>query len=460
MSPLIKKGDILYVSPYQKRNLLRKFDIYIYTDQFGNKVVHRLIKKVGDNYLFKGDNNTHLDKLISINDVKYSIEKIERDSVTLEKSEFLFNILNLFSFIRSNSISVSTIFKLMLCKFSVKYKFFNSLLKKINLLIISILKVALNLLVHQSDLKVTRGRCLWKTYELLSDLDFILIAPKDEYVKVRKFIQVYIFLSRVYPLLGEVNFIPQEELEDFQKYGTYKQKASFTNKLVVKSEIDFFMIAVEVYGAFKSLTGQLRAFQAKENLNIKNKYEIIKNFIDLIRLDLSLKESLYITREDYIKGEYSLSIQAREIYKKILVLDKRDITNILNMINGLEFMTISLNMNDTKKTDKSYSSLNLLECLETKNMMVEDKEVVFVSLNAEIFLDKYSDLESLNVPLKERELVYKFYKTNYFTFFDLLKDKEKINVCVQELNQILTKNDKKSNFVKEILSHSNYNKLK
>jgi hypothetical protein len=79
MSPFIKDGDVVTVSPLSDRSP-GIGDVVAFIHQgTGKLVVHRLVGKRGDSYLIKGDNSPETDGLIPKANILGCVRKVERD---------------------------------------------------------------------------------------------------------------------------------------------------------------------------------------------------------------------------------------------------------------------------------------------------------------------------------------------------------------------------------------------
>jgi signal peptidase I len=79
MSPLVRNGDIITVSPFAPATL-RSGDIAAFTvEASGRLVVHRIVGIQAESFLMKGDNLAYFDGLIPGSQVLGQITRIERD---------------------------------------------------------------------------------------------------------------------------------------------------------------------------------------------------------------------------------------------------------------------------------------------------------------------------------------------------------------------------------------------
>lgn len=79
MHPFIKDDDVITVSPLNKRKLSLGDIIAAYHVSNDTFMVHRLVKKNGNYYSLKGDNNPEADDILRINELIGRVTHIERD---------------------------------------------------------------------------------------------------------------------------------------------------------------------------------------------------------------------------------------------------------------------------------------------------------------------------------------------------------------------------------------------
>jgi signal peptidase I len=78
MSPFIKDGDVITVSPLQN-TLLRIGDIVAFIHpETGKLIVHRLVKRIDNSYFITGDNILQRDDLIPKKNILGRVTKLER----------------------------------------------------------------------------------------------------------------------------------------------------------------------------------------------------------------------------------------------------------------------------------------------------------------------------------------------------------------------------------------------
>jgi len=79
MSPFIKDGDVVTVSPLSERSLGRGDVVAFISPATRNLVVHRLVGKRGNSYLIKGDNTPETDGSIVEANILGCVSKVERN---------------------------------------------------------------------------------------------------------------------------------------------------------------------------------------------------------------------------------------------------------------------------------------------------------------------------------------------------------------------------------------------
>jgi signal peptidase I len=84
MTPFIKHGDVITVSPCSSTTL-RPGDIAAFTDDSGNRlIIHRIVGTRGASFFIKGDNARNPDGLIPGARILGSVTKIERGDRSLQ----------------------------------------------------------------------------------------------------------------------------------------------------------------------------------------------------------------------------------------------------------------------------------------------------------------------------------------------------------------------------------------
>jgi len=79
MSPFIKDGDIVTVSPLANSSV-RIGDSVAFINSYSKKlVIHRVVGKNNDCYLIKGDNVPEIDSFIPRNDILGHVSRVERN---------------------------------------------------------------------------------------------------------------------------------------------------------------------------------------------------------------------------------------------------------------------------------------------------------------------------------------------------------------------------------------------
>ncbi|MBQ8605592.1 MAG: S24/S26 family peptidase [Clostridia bacterium] len=87
MLPTIKEGDKVYLC---KSGELHKYDIVLFTKPDGKAILHRLIGKDKDGYIFRGDSQSVKEKGITPENVVAKVAFVERNGKKIKTSGFLF----------------------------------------------------------------------------------------------------------------------------------------------------------------------------------------------------------------------------------------------------------------------------------------------------------------------------------------------------------------------------------
>ena len=97
MSPFIKDGDVVTVSPLSECSLGLGDVVAFINPAIRNLVVHRLVGKRGNSYLIKGDNTAETDGSIAKTNILGCVTKVERNGkrvfLGLGPERFLLSIL-------------------------------------------------------------------------------------------------------------------------------------------------------------------------------------------------------------------------------------------------------------------------------------------------------------------------------------------------------------------------------
>lgn len=83
MSPIIKQGDIIVISPLYD-NKPGCGDVLAFLDSTTNSLtVHRMVKKKGDQYFFRGDNSLGSIEMVTSQKILGRLTRIERKGKTI-----------------------------------------------------------------------------------------------------------------------------------------------------------------------------------------------------------------------------------------------------------------------------------------------------------------------------------------------------------------------------------------
>ena len=106
MSPLIRDGDVVLIEPICSK-LLKPSEIVLFTNQQGNLVLHRVLKrwKKDDEvlYLLKGDQVATPDGIYENEKIFGRLKAVERSGSILSLEKPAFKVLNWLAFLRSNT---------------------------------------------------------------------------------------------------------------------------------------------------------------------------------------------------------------------------------------------------------------------------------------------------------------------------------------------------------------------
>ena len=79
MSPLIKEGDIIVLSPLRDKEP-GCGDVLAFTNSTNNSLtVHRMVKKKGDHYFFRGDNSLGSVEMVKLDRILGRLTQVERN---------------------------------------------------------------------------------------------------------------------------------------------------------------------------------------------------------------------------------------------------------------------------------------------------------------------------------------------------------------------------------------------
>jgi signal peptidase I len=81
MSPFIKHGDIITVAPL--KNSIKTGDVVAFIGNGKKLIVHRIIGKIKNSFVIKGDNLSEADGVIPENNILGYVRKVERDGTNI-----------------------------------------------------------------------------------------------------------------------------------------------------------------------------------------------------------------------------------------------------------------------------------------------------------------------------------------------------------------------------------------
>ena len=83
MSPFVKDGDVITVSPLRNNSLQTGEVVAFLSPQTGRLIVHRIIEKKADGFVIKGDNNPEYGDIVPSSNIFGYISKLERKGRSL-----------------------------------------------------------------------------------------------------------------------------------------------------------------------------------------------------------------------------------------------------------------------------------------------------------------------------------------------------------------------------------------